>query len=102
MSLSPGFFGVEVFVSGSCWHRGLHLRVFLAQRSLSLRPSNLHSRALGKTSCSGVASPPVHFPSLSWLALVIESSATLGVVDLVIVVEVDVSEPLELEWLMKV
>jgi hypothetical protein len=44
----------------------------------------------------------VHSPSLSWLALVIESSATLGVVDLVIVVEVDVGEPLELEWLTKV
>jgi hypothetical protein len=73
---------------------GLHLHVFFsAQRSLSLRPSNLHSLALGKTSCSGVAGPPVHSPSLSWLALMIESSATLGVVD---VVEVDVGEPLEL------
>jgi hypothetical protein len=43
-----------------------------------------------KDSCSGVAGPPVCFPSPSWLVLVTKSSVALGVVDVVIVVEVDV------------
>lgn len=63
-----------------------------------------------KTSPSRVAGPPVSSPSPPWLALVIESSVLLGVVDVVVVViiaEVDVrtkvvGEPLELKWLMKV
>jgi hypothetical protein len=54
------------------------------------------------SSCSEVAGPPVHSPIPSLLALMIESLTTLGVVDVVIVVEVDVGESLELEWLTKV
>ena len=66
------------------------------------------SRALGKkTSCSGVAGPPVCSPNPSWLVLMTKSSVSLGAVDVVIVVEVDirtrvVDEPLELKWLTKV
>jgi hypothetical protein len=57
---------------------------------LGLRLRYLLSSTGQKTSCSGVAGPPVCFPSPSWLVLVTKSSVALGVVDVVIVVEVDV------------
>ena len=66
------------------------------------------SRVSGKkTSRSGVAGPPICSPSPSWPVLVTKSSISLGVVDVVIVVEVDIwtgvdDESLESKWLTKV
>ena len=55
------------------------------------------------TSPSGVVVPLVCLPSPSWPTLMIKSSATLGLVDIAVVVEVDVqtlvvSGPLEAKW----
>jgi hypothetical protein len=60
-----------------------------------------------KTSRSRVAGPLVCSHSPSWLALVTKSSVVLGVVNVVIVVEVDVrtevvGEPIKSKWLTKV
>jgi hypothetical protein len=105
-------------------------RTFLARGSSSSRPSrygDLHLSAISvwrssspslllqclvtsarqKTSCSRVAGPLVCSPSPSWLVLVTESSISLGVVDVVVAVEVnvwteDADKPLKLKWWMKV
>ena len=76
---------------------------------LSPRPSSSHisSRAPDKRLHPLVVGPPVCSHNPSWLVLMMESSVMLGVVDVVIVVEVDartkvVGEPLMSKWLMKV
>ena len=91
---------MEVFISGSSWHGGLHLQVLLAHRSSSpgLHGVEVFISEAFKSSLKSakqdftlrVAGPPVHSPSPSCLALMIKSLAMLGVVDVVIIVEVDI------------
>ena len=69
--LSLGLLGVEVFISRSSWRGGLHLQAFLAWQIF-------------------VHECRARLNALEWLVLVTESSSTLGVVDVVVVVEVNV------------
>ena len=114
-SLSSRLLSVEVFIFKAFLARRSSSPSLLSSRSSTSRPSwrgGLHLRAFSrapgkKTSCFRVAGPPICSPSPSWPEFMTKSSVSLGVVDVVIVVEVDVwtrvaNEPLESKWLTKV
>jgi len=86
------------------------IEVLIAKGCREASKSSLMSAEQNTSPFSGVAGPPLCYPSPFWLALMTDSSVMLGVVGvviLVVVAEVDilaevVDEPLELKWLMKV